>query len=279
MQVIETIIRARSNMHALQLLPPHLHDEIDSTTYFTPTRHHARSLSANDQRYMLDSPSLSASSKLSAYSLSPPTQVQHTVVMDQAPPPPQPQQQYVPQQSRQILPSIRDLQSVADSNMQTSPASAPAGYADRRPNLSRPGSFGQDYPTPPYMDTSRSYNLMSPTSLTNGDRTSTDPYATDAGTPYIRAQSYPYVSAVHQDLEPPTPRSLPPHSQHSSFGVIGDATDSKAKRRRGNLPKPVTDILRAWFHEHLDHPYPTEEDKQMFMSRTGLTLSQVSWHL
>jgi hypothetical protein len=55
-----------------------------------------------------------------------------------------------------------------------------------------------------------------------------------------------------------------------------DQLDSRGKRRRGNLPKPVTDVLRSWFHEHLDHPYPTEEDKQVFMSRTGLSLSQVS---
>ena len=56
---------------------------------------------------------------------------------------------------------------------------------------------------------------------------------------------------------------------------MGDPIDPKTKRRRGNLPKPVTDILRAWFHEHLDHPYPSEEDKQMFMTRTGLSISQV----
>ncbi len=73
------------------------------------------------------------------------------------------------------------------------------------------------------------------------------------------------------------------HSHHampsSNFGVIGmgagDALDSRGKRRRGNLPKPVTDVLRAWFHEHLDHPYPTEEDKQVFMNQTGLSISQV----
>lgn len=58
--------------------------------------------------------------------------------------------------------------------------------------------------------------------------------------------------------------------------MAGESVDSRGKRRRGNLPKPVTDILRAWFHEHLDHPYPTEEDKQQFMQRTGLTLNQVS---
>lgn len=65
------------------------------------------------------------------------------------------------------------------------------------------------------------------------------------------------------------------HPQQANFGIMGDPIDPKTKRRRGNLPKPVTDILRAWFHEHLDHPYPSEEDKQMFMTRTGLSISQV----
>ncbi|KAK2783291.1 hypothetical protein FQN53_009279 [Emmonsiellopsis sp. PD_33] len=64
--------------------------------------------------------------------------------------------------------------------------------------------------------------------------------------------------------------------QDRSFGNQGEGADPKNKKRRGNLPKPVTDILRAWFHEHLDHPYPSEEDKQMFITRTGLTISQIS---
>ena len=67
-----------------------------------------------------------------------------------------------------------------------------------------------------------------------------------------------------------------PMPQSGNFNMVGENIDSRGKRRRGNLPKPVTDILRAWFHEHLDHPYPTEEDKQQFMQRTGLTLNQVS---
>lgn len=51
--------------------------------------------------------------------------------------------------------------------------------------------------------------------------------------------------------------------------------EQKHKRRRGNLPKAVTDTLRHWFHDHVAHPYPTEEEKQMLMDRTGLTISQV----
>ena len=48
------------------------------------------------------------------------------------------------------------------------------------------------------------------------------------------------------------------------------------KKRRGNLPKATTMQLKGWFAEHVAHPYPTEEEKQWFMARTGLTMSQVS---
>lgn len=62
----------------------------------------------------------------------------------------------------------------------------------------------------------------------------------------------------------------------SSNYMGGDASSvCSTRRRRGNLPKHVTDILRAWFHDHLDHPYPTDEDKQMLIQRTNLSMSQV----
>ncbi|KAL7270356.1 homeodomain superfamily [Rhizina undulata] len=48
------------------------------------------------------------------------------------------------------------------------------------------------------------------------------------------------------------------------------------KRRRGNLPKHVTDLLRSWLNDHLHHPYPTEDEKQMLMAQTGLTINQIS---
>ncbi|KAJ5772915.1 Homeodomain [Penicillium paradoxum] len=89
--------------------------------------------------------------------------------------------------------------------------------------------------------------------------------------PMMHPQS-PYGHPVYEEqMSPP----MMAHGQ-ANFGIMGDPIDPKTKRRRGNLPKPVTDILRAWFHEHLDHPYPSEEDKQMFMTRTGLSISQIS---
>ena len=54
-----------------------------------------------------------------------------------------------------------------------------------------------------------------------------------------------------------------------------EINDGKQKRRRGNLPKHVTDILRRWFHDHIGHPYPTEEEKHNLMTETGLSMSQV----
>lgn len=69
------------------------------------------------------------------------------------------------------------------------------------------------------------------------------------------------------------PPSLPYPSNYPNMSDT--ASISSGRRRRGNLPKHVTDILRAWFHDHLDHPYPTDEDKQMLIGRTNLTISQV----
>jgi hypothetical protein len=93
---------------------------------------------------------------------------------------------------------------------------------------------------------------------------------------YDTSKGYVPLSAGYIDAE----YSL--HSPHqvngapySNFGLLSDAGDSRSKKRRGNLPKPVTDILRAWFREHLDHPYPSEDDKQKLIARTGLTISQV----
>jgi hypothetical protein len=110
-----------------------------------------------------------------------------------------------------------------------------------------------------------------------GDRRSADAYR---NAPLMHSQmGYPYPPVAYQsDSEHVSPQALSQAPQ-SNFGILGDSIDPKNKRRRGNLPKPVTDILRAWFHEHLDHPYPSEEDKQMFMTRTGLTISQVSFSL
>ncbi|MCJ1452880.1 hypothetical protein MMC28_003225 [Mycoblastus sanguinarius] len=60
----------------------------------------------------------------------------------------------------------------------------------------------------------------------------------------------------------------------AQFEVEGSGQQSK--KRRGNLPRDTTDMLKAWFHDHIAHPYPTEEEKQILCSRTGLAMTQIS---
>lgn len=48
------------------------------------------------------------------------------------------------------------------------------------------------------------------------------------------------------------------------------------KRRRGNLPKEVTEFLKRWLILHKKHPYPTESEKQKLADETGLMVNQIS---
>lgn len=96
--------------------------------------------------------------------------------------------------------------------------------------------------------------------------------------PYI---SSPYeVSPVQDHFSPcyPSNQSWTSNMTNPYGGggyMSNDSTNISIHRRRGNLPKQITEVLRGWFHDHIDHPYPTDEDKQMFIQRTGLTISQV----
>jgi hypothetical protein len=51
---------------------------------------------------------------------------------------------------------------------------------------------------------------------------------------------------------------------------------TNGRKRRGNLPKSVTAILKQWLIDHCKHPYPTEEEKRCLRLKTNLTLNQIS---
>ena len=58
--------------------------------------------------------------------------------------------------------------------------------------------------------------------------------------------------------------------------VTSASASTTNKRRRGNLPKAVTAILRDWLSRHKKHPYPTEEEKAALAAETNLNLNQIS---
>ncbi|KAI7900275.1 uncharacterized protein BX663DRAFT_518105 [Cokeromyces recurvatus] len=82
---------------------------------------------------------------------------------------------------------------------------------------------------------------------------------------------------------PSPPHYLLPKPIHYPSPKEEDESDKKVttvtntnKRRRGNLPKAVTAILRDWLSKHKKHPYPTEEEKAALAAETNLNLNQIS---
>ena len=75
-------------------------------------------------------------------------------------------------------------------------------------------------------------------------------------------------------------------SEDNSRGSEESAQDStestktgkggKRQKKRGIFSKTATNILRAWLFQHLQHPYPSEEQKKQLGAETGLTILQVN---
>ncbi|KAI8393636.1 uncharacterized protein BYT42DRAFT_551724 [Radiomyces spectabilis] len=66
------------------------------------------------------------------------------------------------------------------------------------------------------------------------------------------------------------------HRVPSPPAAVDDVKPAGVKRRRGNLPKAVTAVLREWLSQHKKHPYPSEEEKANLARQTNLTLNQIS---
>ncbi|KAI3987290.1 hypothetical protein MKX01_003040 [Papaver californicum] len=60
----------------------------------------------------------------------------------------------------------------------------------------------------------------------------------------------------------------------NSLGFL--ETQHQIWRPQRGLPERSVAVLRAWLFEHFLHPYPTDADKHMLATQTGLTRSQVS---
>ncbi|XXQ34001.1 Homeobox domain-containing protein [Plasmodiophora brassicae] len=61
--------------------------------------------------------------------------------------------------------------------------------------------------------------------------------------------------------------------------VTGDSTPAEAtSKRRQRLPLSSIQTLQAWFTAHIDHPYPTEDEKLQICEEAGITMKQlINW--
>ena len=67
----------------------------------------------------------------------------------------------------------------------------------------------------------------------------------------------------------------------SSIKKVAKLGDKKLKpyqrpRRRTGHPKEVKEKLKSWLMNHIDEPYPTEEEKAQLASECGITITQVN---
>lgn len=65
---------------------------------------------------------------------------------------------------------------------------------------------------------------------------------------------------------------------NSASGLQPGSCYSNKRQRAAQFPKRITNILRNWMTDHVEHPYPTEEEKQQLVAQTGLNVNQVSPH-
>jgi hypothetical protein len=70
--------------------------------------------------------------------------------------------------------------------------------------------------------------------------------------------------------------------QMRSLGHVGPIMneDTGAGPKKGaaaaRFPRAWIKILKDWMIEHIDHPYPTDEEKEALKAQTGMTISQIS---
>jgi hypothetical protein len=53
-------------------------------------------------------------------------------------------------------------------------------------------------------------------------------------------------------------------------------SESSTSAKRPNFPQWIHDVLREWLENHLENPYPAEEEKELLMNKTQLTMSQIN---
>ncbi|POS85604.1 hypothetical protein EPUL_004965, partial [Erysiphe pulchra] len=174
---------------------------------------------------------------------------------------------------------------------------------DAHPSSVQWGYFQHNYAPTPTPDPSPSSRRSSTFSLTETWTVSppSNRYTTDLSSPFSR--TYTATPRVLNQFSNEASGQNTAIREHSHFpGDSGPGIyvenichfnnddsagardkENKPRKRRGNLPKDTTDKLRNWFLNHLEHPYPTEDEKQQLMDSTGLQMSaldQISnWYI
>lgn len=145
-------------------------------------------------------------------------------------------------------------------NDHTSLSRSPCEYGSAPAPLSQWSGYGHQPVQPLYAPHPR-YQAGSPAVIPHpGYQVAPSPYAAYPGPqPDMKA----YMMTTGQQ-------------QYAAAYPSMDGDEPRSKKRRGNLPKWQTDLMRSWYDAHIRNPYPTESEKHQMVRNTGLTLEQVN---
>ncbi|XP_008789567.2 BEL1-like homeodomain protein 4 isoform X1 [Phoenix dactylifera] len=82
-----------------------------------------------------------------------------------------------------------------------------------------------------------------------------------------RGEMTPKLKHINQSV-------LEQKAGENSLGFVGQ--NQPVWRPQRGLPERAVAVLRAWLFDHFLHPYPTDTDKHMLATQTGLSRNQVS---
>ncbi|KIW73447.1 hypothetical protein, variant 3 [Phialophora macrospora] len=184
------------------------------------------------------------------------------------------QTQFAQPKPEPSLPSIHDLtynQPFPTASPYPYGASAGA-YTDHRGySIKTESPYTIKTETPSYYESPHRYGQSYP--QMNRPQSSNLDYQRYPSAMFDYPKGLAYTSPYGVDYIP-----SPTGSHHPVSPTVsnGEGCGPGSRRRRGNLPKHITDYLKNWFLAHLDHPYPTEDEKQQFVHDTQLSLAQIS---
>ncbi|KAF3011154.1 hypothetical protein E8E13_011494 [Curvularia kusanoi] len=101
--------------------------------------------------------------------------------------------------------------------------------------------------------------------------------------PHMQQHAYPYEDRRESVYYPAQAYAAAPPAGYEQgyYDVrfqqhVGVDHTNFNRKRRGNLPKEATNVLKEWFAANRASPYPTEDQKMDLCRLTNLTLNQVS---
>ncbi|KAF7548707.1 hypothetical protein G7Z17_g6889 [Cylindrodendrum hubeiense] len=91
--------------------------------------------------------------------------------------------------------------------------------------------------------------------------------------------SWPVIGHLHGVSEQGGSLELLEEGQSSQPMAKGTPVSALSSKRTNTRSVRKTRVLRNWFANHIDHPYPSEEEKVALSGQSGLSKSQVvNWH-